>query len=332
VWARGLQRFERLCSSIRRWLLLGLVLSAPAYGATCPRPTARAAIKQLQQVMAQGRFVSYQPTSLQVVNGQLTQADAASIERDLRSLRPWFDGLITYGSANGADRVAEVASRLGFRALIMGIWDVRDGHEIHSALAAARLYPKLVVAISLGNERLYAKVIDAPTLAQAIGKLRQAAPQLAITTTEPFHVFLKPAAAPVIAASDFMLVNIHPVFEKWFRDAPDANAAEFVTRIVERLRTVACGPVLVKETGVPTAPASMGFSPARQASFYAVLQQAFPASALQAFAYFSAFDAPWRVNDVSPVPGVHPEEAHWGLFDDKRQAKPVMRAIMPLAR
>ena len=313
-------------------LILSLMLAHTATAA-CPVNTRNAAaLKQLQSVMAQGRFVAYQPTSLQVVNGQLTQADVASMERDLRVLRPWFDGLITYGSANGADRVAEVAARLKYRALIMGVWDVRDGHEINAALAAARLYPQLVVGISLGNERLYAKEIDAQSLTQAMLKLHKSAPQLAITTTEPFHIFLEPAAAPVIAASDFMLVNVHPVFEKWFRTAPDTNAAAFVTRIVERLHTVACGPVLVKETGVPTAPASLGYTPARQASFYHQLQLVFPGKAKQAFAYFSAFDAPWRVNDVSPVPGVHPEEAHWGLFDDQRQPKPVVRGIAPLVR
>jgi hypothetical protein len=34
--------------------------------------------------MATGRFVTYQPTSLRVINGQLTQADRVSIERDMR--------------------------------------------------------------------------------------------------------------------------------------------------------------------------------------------------------------------------------------------------------
>jgi exo-beta-1,3-glucanase (GH17 family) len=129
-----------------------------------------------------------------------------------------------------------------------------------------------------------------------------------------------------------MLVNVHPVFESWFRAAPDANAAEFVTRVVDKLHDVACGPILVKETGVPTAPADKGFSAARQLSFYQALAQRFRPTNNQAFAYFSAFDAPWRVSDVSPVPGVHPEEAYWGLFDEHRQPKPVVQSIPLLSQ
>jgi exo-beta-1,3-glucanase (GH17 family) len=277
--------------------------------------------------MAAGRWIAYQPTSIHVINGQQTRADVASIKQDLQALRSRFDGLITYGSNNGADQVVDVAAQLGFRALILGIWDIGNTQEIAAAVAAAKRHPKLVVGISLGNERLYAKQASVAQLAAAIEKLRQQAPQLALTTTEPFHIFLQADSATIMQASDFMLVNVHPVFESWFRTAPDANAAEFMTNVVKKLQAVACGPVLVKETGVPTAPESMGYTPARQASFYAALQQRFKPDRQAAFAYFSAFDAPWRVNDESPVPGVHPEEAHWGLFDERRAPKLVVQGI-----
>jgi hypothetical protein len=48
---------------------------------------------------------------------------------------------------------------------------------------------------------------------------------------------------------------------------------------------------------------------------------------MRAFAYFAAFDAPWRVNDE---PGHQPEEAHWGLYDELRRAKPVIATIPEL--
>jgi len=288
------------------------------------------ALKQLQQVMATGRFVAYEATSSQVINGKKTQSDPASIKQDLRALRPTFDGLITYGSRDGNERIADIAAKLHFRAVIIGIWGVNDEQEIAAALAAAKRQPQLVVGVSLGNERVYAKEITPLQLAQRINILRGRAPQLAITTTEPFHILLEASAQPITQASDFMLVNIHPVFESWFRNAPDANAAEFVTSVVGKLKPVACGPILVKETGVPTAPTDKGFTVERQASFYQALAKRFSPSATQAFAWFSAFDAPWRVNDISPVPGSHPEEAHWGLFDEHRTPKPVVQNIRPL--
>jgi exo-beta-1,3-glucanase (GH17 family) len=213
----------------------------------------------------------------------------------------------------------------------MGVWDINNAQEIANALAAARRQPKLVLGISLGNERWFAKQASPVQLAHALDELRQQAPQLALTTTEPFHLFLETSAMPIMRASDFMLVNVRPIFQDWFRTAPDANAAECVSNVVAKLRAVACGPVLVKETGVPTAPASLGYTPQRQASFYQALQQRFQPGTQAAFAYFSAFDAPWRTTDESPVPGQHPEEAHFGVYDEHRTAKPVVQRI-PLPR
>jgi exo-beta-1,3-glucanase (GH17 family) len=157
------------------------------------------------------------------------------------------------------------------------------------------------------------------------------APQLPISTTEPFHMFYDPAAAPLLAQMDFMLVNVHPIFESWFRQAPDSNAAQFVVNVVAKLAESYCGPILVKETGEPTAPAQGGFGESRQAAFFQELQRVLPRSERRAFAYFSAYDAPWRAYDAQPVPGAHPEEAHWGLYDEKRNPKPVVAKI-PLLR
>ena len=74
-------------------------------------------------------------------------------------------------------------------------------------------------------------------------------------------------ALPLAAQSDFLLVNVHPVFQPRFRTATDPTAAQFVVNVADQLAQLYCGPILIKETGVPTAPASAGYSEARQASF-----------------------------------------------------------------
>ena len=139
----------------------------------------------------------------------------------------------------------------------------------------------------------------------------------------------------MLAQLDFLLLNVHPVFQPWFRDAPDGAAAQFVVNVLAKLALHACGPMLVKETGVPTAPESAGFSEARQAGFYRELRRVLPPGRTQAFAYFAAYDAPWRAYDATGVPGtpaVHPEEAHWGLYDEARRPKAAARELPPLAR
>jgi len=308
------------------WLAMtNSALAAPV----CSERARPAGLSRIAAVMATGRFVAYQPTSHQVYDGVSTQADPASIAQDLKALRPRFDGLITYTSRHGVERVPEVAARLGYRAVIMGVYDLADATERANVAAAARAH-KIVAGASIGNEVVLSRRGSFADVAKAMAQMRAVAPGLALATTEPFHLLLTAEAAPALVQSDLLLVNVHPVFEPWFQSAPEASAAQFVVNVTDMLAQVHCGPVLVKETGVPTAPSGKGFTPESQAAFYAELQKQFAPSRTRAFAYFSAFDAPWREFDAHPTPGPHPEEAHWGLYDKARKAKPAVKTIPQL--
>ena len=105
----------------------------------------------MADVVAHGRFVAYEPISLRVIDGRPTHADAASIREDLKTLRPKFDGLITYTAVNGAEAIPGIAASLGYHAIIIGVWNPFDDNEIDAALEQARRYPKLVAGLSLGN-------------------------------------------------------------------------------------------------------------------------------------------------------------------------------------
>ena len=320
-----------------------LICAAQAAPALCGKNTATApAATRLREAMAHGRFIAYQPTSLQAINGVLTHADPDSIRADLQVLRPRFDSLITYGSISGAEAIPGIAASLGFRAVIIGMWNPFNSNELSAALTAAKNNPRVVVGLSLGNEMLFFHRHSAAELVQLLDTVHAQAPQLALSTTEPFQMFEAPEAAPILQRLDFLLANVHPVFQPWFPTAPEGNDVQFVVNVVGDLAKVYCGPILVKETGIPTAPAEKGFSEKRQASFYEELGRRFPPSGLEttsvsgppsgggrAFAYFAAFDAPWRLQDGGPGPGQRPaeEEAHWGLYDEKRRPKPVVASI-----
>jgi exo-beta-1,3-glucanase (GH17 family) len=314
-------------------VLLALLTPVAVAQPYCLRSSAATAARErLTRVMAHGRFVAYEPTSLHIVAGRVEAADPHSIQADLEALRRDFDGLITYDAVHGAQAIPAIAARLRFRALIIGVWDPADQAQLDAALAAAARYPQLVVGLSLGNESLFGQRTNIEGLAAALAAARARAPRLALATTEPFHMFEIPEAPALLGTMDFLLVNVHPVFQPWFRSATDATAAQFVVNVVADLAQRFCGPILVKETGVPTAPASAGFSPERQASFYAALRRRFPPTTARAFAYFSAFDAPWRAHDAGPVPGAitGAEEAFWGLYDSERRPKPAALALPPL--
>jgi exo-beta-1,3-glucanase (GH17 family) len=316
----------------------GSAASDTASKAVCNRmPTAARSLDRLGQVMLQGRFVAYQPTSLQIFDGHPTHADPAGIRADLQVLRPRFDGLITYGSVDGAEAIPAVAASLGFRAVIIGVRDPFEPSQLDAAIGTARAYPDIVTGISLGNELVFTRRHSFADLAALAVRVRRRLPAIAISTTEPFHMFYFAEASELLRQLDFMLVNVHPVFQPWFRRAPDHNAAEFVVNVVTKLSEVYCGSILVKEVGVPTAPSEAGFTPERQASFFTELVTQFPPSRERSFAYFSAFDAPWRAFDEIADPArtssaaTHPEEAHWGLFDERRRPKPAVARVPMLA-
>ena len=283
--------------------------------------------------MARGRFIAYTPTSLRIVNGRPTRAEPEAIRGDLEILRARFDSLITYEATNGEEATPAIAASLGFRALIIGVYDPFDPTELSSAVGAAKANPKLVVGLSLGNELLFFHRHRSTEMEKLLDSVRARIPEVPLATTEPFHMFYTAEAAPLLQRMDFLLANVHPIFEPWFHTASDGDAAQFVVNVVTKLADSYCGPILVKETGIPTAPEDRGYTPKRQASFYLELQHRFPPTGARSFAYFAAFDAPWRLNDVGPAgQRPQPEEAHWGLYDEGRQPKAVVAQIRPLVR
>jgi exo-beta-1,3-glucanase (GH17 family) len=304
-----------------------------AASAVCARGTAAApGMTRLREALGRGRFIAYVPTGLRIVNGKPTRADADALRGDLKVLRARFDSLITYGALNGDEEIPAIATALGYRALIIGVYDPFDATELGAALAAAKANPKLVVGLSLGNETLFFHRHTSAEFEKLFDAVHARAPNLPLATTEPFHMFYPPEAVPLLQRMDFLLANVHPIFEPWFRTASDSDAAQFVVNVVSQLAQTYCGPIVVKETGIPTAPETKGYTAKRQASFYQELQHRFPPTSDHAFTYFSAFDAPWRLNDVGPAPNQHPapEEAHWGLYDEHRQPKEVVAQIPPL--
>jgi len=288
---------------------------------------------RLREAMERGRFIAYEPASRQIVNGIPTRADPEAIRNDLKVLRARFDSLVTYTAVNGEEAIPAVAASLGYRALIIGVYDPFNATELNAAVAGARASPKLVVGLSLGNELVFFHRHGAAEMEKLLARVRAEIPQVALTTTEPFHMFYPAEAAPLLERMDFLLPNVHPIFEPWFRTASHDDAAQFVVNVASKLSESYCGPILVKETGIPTAPQDKGYTEAKQAAFYQALQHRFPASTYHAFTYFEAFDTPWRLNDYGPQ-GQRPalEEAHWGLYDERRQPKAVVAQISPLVR
>lgn len=287
-------------------------------------------LMQLETAMANDRFIAYNPSQLKIIDGMITKASADSIRTDLKGLRPYFNGLITYSARDGNEHVADIAAELGYKALIIGLWTPSDPEEIRNAIHMAKAHPDLVVGMSLGNELILGKRSTWKQLGQYLTLMRSRIPDMPLTVTEPFAQFLDSDSADVRASLDFMLVNVHPIFEDWFATAGPDNWADFVVKVTGKLADKFCGPIIIKETGVPSGPADKGFTPDKQAAFWKAIQVQMKPSKSATYAWFSAYDAPWRLSDFNPMGGNHPEEAYWGLFTDTRAPKPVVDVVPKL--
>jgi len=319
----------KLLSALRGSLFLagGLLLLAGASVADSGQAQRAEAVSRLTAVLGSVRFVAYTPTDFGVVAGRVQAASVQAVRADLQTLRPDFDGLVTYSCTDGLEQVPAIAAELGYRALVIGIWDPLSERETANAVRLARAYPQLVVGVSVGNETLLAQRRDWAELRAALQRLRVQLPAVAIATSEPFYFYLNQEPADFVAVQDFLLPSIHPLYEPWFAQASDAQALDFVEQVVDRLTAQTDKPLLIKETGLPSGPPERGFTPARQAAFWVSLARRLAHRPGIGLVYFEAFDHAWKVENAAAEFGLRPEEAFWGLYSSAREAKPALGGL-----
>jgi exo-beta-1,3-glucanase (GH17 family) len=245
---------------------------------------------------------------------------AAELAADLATLRPAFDGLILYSfRADLTPSLVAAARDQGFRALLLGIWDVRSEAEIAGTAELIRRYHRdLALAVAIGNEGLNDNRYGLVNLHAARERLAALLPpdaDIPLTTSEPFGDY---GFAPLRAFGDFLAPNIHPAIDQE-GIAPEAGA-QWVRGRALALAGVAGKPVLVKETGLPNGGGGR-HSPETQAAFWRAYLDpgrvlhlpARPSGWVSLAAAFEAFDAPWKAAKT----GI-PMEGRWGLMSVER--------------
>lgn len=308
-------------------LIFTFVLSFIGFAAPL-KATETALNKRIESALATQRFVSYVPRGFSINEGQPEAAGAAGIRDDLQRLRPYFSGIITYGLEHGQALIPELAAAAGFHAIILGVWNPANRAELDQAITLARQHPQQVIAVILGNEGLFWKRYQARDIQAAAGYMRQQLPQLALGSSEPFSVYLDSPDAGTLLGLDLLLPNVHPRFEPWFTPDNLEQAATFVAEVMQRLHAATDKPILIKETGLPSAPERQGFTEPRQAEFWALLLERIPADAKHNIAGFEAFDAPWKPHELKDEFGrLEESEAHWGLFRQDGSAKPTVNSF-----
>ncbi len=293
----------------------------------CVSGLAFADVEGLRAALAHNRFIAYTPSDYAVRDGRVQPASAAAIERDLKLLRRDFQGLVTYGALGGLERIPAIAERLGFRALILGVWDPLSAEELASAVRLVEAHPRLIVGVCVGNEILLANRLPWPRLRGALASLRARLKNVPVATSEPFYFYLDDKPEGFLAAQDFLLPSVHPVFQDWYGALTWQQMLKFVPEVMTKLRAKSDRPLLVKETGLPSSPEHLSFTPERQARFWAETWALLDPGLRPSLGYFEGFDTPWKFEENAREFAAQPGEAHWGFYTHEGIEKPVLDAL-----
>src|SRR5205085_273388 len=134
-------------------------------------------------------MVTYTPSQLdprQEVNHR--RLTTSSLRSDLEALRPAFDGLILYAYHEATTpRILAIAKSLGYRAVVLGIWDPKSTAEIDGVAAMATEYQNdLAIAVLVGNEGITFRRYEIEDLTIAGDRLRRKLPKsVPLATSEP---------------------------------------------------------------------------------------------------------------------------------------------------
>lgn len=312
------------------WALAVFLATSPAWAGEPPVEYPPDEHKSpLAYVLSDGRvrFVAYTPLELDPRDpAQQARLRTSSIRADLEALRPAFDGLVLYGYHEACTpRIVSVARKVGFQAVIMGVWDPKSTVELDGVVAEAWLHGEdFIPAIVIGNEGLTFDRYELEDLEIAHRRLRSRLPEaVQLTTSEPLAAYERPQVA---SFGDFLMPNIHPVFDQSVLGP--VEAARWVREQAVRLHRQRQTFVFVKETGLPHG-GQAEYTPEAQRAFWEAYLEPGIADPLAVAgagpdatcAYFGcafeAFDLPWK-REASGLE----IEAFWGLLSPAREPQP----------
>ncbi len=243
-------------------------------------------------------WVAYAPTHFNPNATPPLRPSEASIRTDLQVLHDaGFDGLVTYGAEFPA--IPRIAESIGFKAMLLGIWEPGNVDEMRQAKESAR--SAIVAGVIVGNEGLTFHRYTLPVLREAMDEMRRDTGK-PISTTEIIESY---SAIPQLAEwSDFLAVNAHPYFHE-IRN-PIIAAEWTATAYAKVAKRYPDKMLIFKEVGLPTA--VPGVTEKDQFEYYQALQKT-PVK----FVFFEAFDALFKKGSA---------ERSWGIFHADRTPKP----------
>jgi exo-beta-1,3-glucanase (GH17 family) len=297
--------------------LISLILCAFLSAATpCRADAAQASASQVRKPLD---YLCYSPYRDGQAPGAAEPTEA-QIRADLALIAPLAKGIRTYSVGGILSRIPDLAREAGLE-VYPGAWvgtdDAANLREVDALIALAKSGNPAIKGLIVGNEVLLRGDVTAARLFAYLQRVRDAKTGIPVTTADIYQD-LNEHAAELNPLVDFALCHAHPYWE----DLDAGNAAARVLQAWTGVKAKYPGkPVLVGETGFPTAGQSRGAAvpgEAGQTRFLGDLLAIAAREGMQVM-WFEAFDEAWKGNEG-------PVGAHWGLWNPDRSEKPALAA------
>ena len=237
------------------------------------------------------------------------------IDADLERLAKISDCVRLYSVNQGLDQVPQLAARHHLKVLV-GAWiggdAAKNDAELTRAIALANEHRDVVRGLIVGNEVLLRRE-QTPEAMRAYLERAQRETTVPVTYADVWEFWLR--NAPLAQHVDFVTVHILPYWE----DEPQSigQAVAHVTAVMQRVQAELGKPLLIGETGWPSA------GKQRDGSRPGVIEQArylrefLLAAQAHGWQYnvIEAFDQPWKRLLEGTVGG------YWGLLDVDGRSK-----------
>ena len=119
-----------------------------------------------------------------------------------------FSGIVTYGATDVlGSAIPVIASELGFKNLIVGIWNPLNDSEIKQAEQAAKKFPDLIKGFVVGNEGLEENRYSYEQLNEKMESLKKKTHK-PVTTSEDSKFYDR--NSQLLNLGDWLFPNTHP--------------------------------------------------------------------------------------------------------------------------
>jgi exo-beta-1,3-glucanase (GH17 family) len=203
---------------------------------------------------------------------------------------------------------------------------IKNQKQIEQAIRLANAYPKIVVAVAVGNEALVSWTDHKVPVESVIAYVHQVkkAVKQPVTVCDNFAFWAKDGS--VLAKElDFVSVHSYPAWEgKGINDALSTTIAE-----VQSVRdALPHSRLVITEAGWATVATEFGdrANEANQKRYFDDLYAWTAKENITTF-FFEAFDEDWKGNNNDPNP--NGAEKHWGLFTIDRKPKLALAGLYP---